>query len=475
MPAQGQLRQPPPVPHIVHPGPVAAPEVHLPMVALGRMRVPQHAQLDRVVEVNGRTVTLREAVLEADPNERHQLRNGQVVTQQQIVDALDAWEKRANTRLAYLPPRSPVPQPTAARMAGTHQQLGADQLQRRDMASSGWQAIINRPPSAPRAFNPSAAQTPNGQPVLPKSTSGQFAVSARSPGPSRSRPATHPFDDHWSRQWGDPAAIAIDLSASAGHDFQYDDSGDGNTGCVGVVEVGGWLLGSRREIARAYAGAGASPRQVHGSASVYILGDAIPVWHEEGTFTFPNVERTLRTQPVTASVATIGPLDVDVSAMGTGTALIAGGIGSHINAGRDYGCDVTLTPEVQVTANATASVHPPEIVEGVLQAILGDVQASVVGKVMLLDLKLPARLGIDARSDGRGNLIGLDQNGSLAFTATMMKGRLAVVVDFDLPRLVALIFGIDRNLHHEWDLHDWAGESWSFDLAEAHNTIAFVQ
>jgi hypothetical protein len=435
------------------------------------MRIPQHAQLDRIVTFKGTRMSLRQAVLQVDPNEKRQLRSGRVVTVQQMVDSLDAWEKRSNTRLSTILPHLAVPPPTQARMAGTHQQLSAELVEKRALAASGWRAIIERPGGSPKVIRASNARFPDGQPMM---ASAPAQTTGRKP-----HPTSEPYDEAWNPPvWGDPSDLAAYLTSSFGNEFQYDDRAGPTTGCVAQVQLGAWLLGSNVDIVRFYVGAGANEHQLQGSARMYLLGQAVPAWSAQGAVALPKRELPFRSLDFDAPIATVEPVTLYVTLRGTGVAQVEAALQPSTIPGRSFGCSLVLTPRVWAKADGGAVLKPMLGLSEALDLLFGELSGGVEGNVTLFDLSLPTQLGLGVQLGPAGSPVALDQSASVLFNANLLAGKLVAFVQLDLNDLIGFIaglFGVDQVQRWEWDLHDWPGEASQIPVAgPIRNTIPFA-
>lgn len=444
------LPAPPPLPPVAQPHPPPEPEVQRPMVQVGRVRVPQHANLERPVVFRGRQMTLREATMQVDPNEPVRLRNGRQVPTQQLIDAMDAWEKRSNVRLSHIMKRLPVPAQTQTRVQGVRQQLSAELQQRRDLAANQWRAIIDRPGGAGKRFAPSMARFPDGRPVT-----GGISVSM----PGRPRPSKEPFDDVWSpAPWGDPSDLAAYINASFGDEFKYDDKGAPGTGCAAQLDLGGYLLGYNVDVVKFTAGADATERDVRGAARLYLLGLAQPAWEAKGALKLP-IQLPYRSSKVHVPIATLEPVTLYADADAFGATGIDASVQPHTTPGREVGCDLVITPNTWAKAEAGAVLQPMEGLNEVLEVVVGSLSAGVDCDVTIFQFGLPIDLGLALQlQPGTGAPMDLDQRASVDFTANLLAGKLTAFIELDANEFVAWLFDLDSPERWEWDLHEWPGE-----------------
>jgi hypothetical protein len=427
------------------------------MVRVGRLRVPQHAQLERPVLFRGRQTTLREAVMETDPNEPVRLRNGRVVTTQQLIDAIDAWEKRSNVRLGRMLARLPVPAQTQARMSGVRPQLDAELQQRRELAANQWRAIIDRPGGVAKRFAPSSARFPDGQPVT---------GAAAPPVAGRPHPSKEPFDDVWSPPpWGDPSSLAAYITGSFGDEFKYDPQGEPGTGCAAEIDLGGYVLGYNVDVVRFTAGADATQRAVRGAARLYLLGLAQPAWEKGGALQIP-IQLPYRSTKIHVPIVTVEPVTLYADADAYGATSIDAAVQPRATPGREVACDLVVTPNTWAKVEAGAELQPMGALDEVLDVLVGDMSAGITYDATIFQFGLPAKLGLALQlQPGTGAPMGLDEHAGVNFTANLLAGTMTAWVELDVNDVVAWLFDLDpAQKVWSWDLHDWKGDQEQFAI-----------
>jgi hypothetical protein len=434
------------------------------MAQVGRLRVPQHAKLDRQVVFRGRQTTLREVVMAADPNEPVRLRNGRVVPTQQLIDAVDAWQKRSNVRLSQMVTRMPVRKETQDRLAGVRPQLNSELQQRRALGANQWRAIIERPGGTGKRFAPGSARFPDGQPV----TSPAAPVGA-----GREHPSKEPFDDVWSpAPWGDPSAMAAYITGSFGDEFKYDPQGAAGTGCAAQIDLGGYLLGYNVDVIRFYVGADATERAVRGAARLYLLGLAQPAWQQSGELKLP-IQLPYRSSKVHVPIATVEPVTLFADADAYGATGIDASVRPHVLPAREVGCDLVVTPNTWAKVEAGAALQPMEGLDEALDVLVGDLSAGVTYDATIFQFGLPVDLGLALQLQP----LALDQRAAVNFTASLLAGTMTAYIELDANELVAWLFDLDpAEKVWSWDLHNWPGDKEQIAIAgPVHYPIAFTR
>jgi hypothetical protein len=208
------------------------------------------------------------------------------------------------------------------------------------------------------------------------------------------------------------------------------------------------------------------------------MGQAKPIWHREGVFSFPKFEQRYATPQTSAPIAVIEPVQLDVGVSGAGTALLQGSIQPHVQA-QSFGCQITLTPEVRGDVSGGARLEPMPGIQQVLELLVGDASAGLDGRLTLIDLKLPLQLGMGVRTGGpNGPLLGIDQNVSATFQADILMGQLIAWFELDLGGVAGFfadVFGVDRTIRKEFTLHEWPGDHAQIELETLKNSINFTQ
>jgi hypothetical protein len=279
----------------------------------------------------------------------------------------------------------------------------------------------------------------------------------------------------WNQQWGDPSALGAFVNASFDNEFHVDDHSGPTTGCLGIIHTGAWLFGTSVEVARAYAGAAATEREVQGAARIYLLGNAVPVWQKEGAFALYHHEQAIRTPAISAPIATIEPVTLSVDLEGAGAAIIDVGVHPQVVPGRSFGCAVVVTPRIWTKGQGEAGLRPMAGLDQALEVLFGELRGGVEADVTLFDVALPAQLGLGAQLAPGGAVMSLDQNASAAFNADLLAGKIVAFVEVDLNEVlgfVAHLFGFAKTRRWEWDLHDWQGDHVQTPIAgPIHNSI----
>ncbi len=103
-------------------------------------------------------------------------------------------------------------------------------------------------------------------------------------------------------------------------------------------------------------------------------------------------------------------------------------------------------------------------------SILGTVSSGIDANIKLIDMSVPASLGLDLRVDPKtGFLVEMEQRASVAVDATLLVGEIVGWIKVDLhwwSEVILAAFGIDNGFHQH-ELVKWPGEREKFALINA--------
>ena len=437
--------------------------------APAKLRVPSRTNLDRVATIRGQRQPLRAHLAQINANESRTLKNGKVVTLQQLVDALDALETKSQARLADTIHHIPIAASTKAKLAAAHDDLQQERDRRRQMEAAGWKELIERTAGASRVFHPNAVTLPGAAPPPAPLIGG----ARRNDLP---QPKSEPVDLVWQKSWGEPSTASVSVNLLAGNEFGYAQTSAASGCAADATTTVQFLNGQPHELARLLATANATPNQLRGALRAYVLGQSTPVWSRDGVINLPKVERAYSTPSDGVPVPIIGPLVVKLAAQATGTLDVTAGI-TPSSSPTSVGCAATVTPEVAATLTGTATLQLSGLAQDVVDVLIGSVTAGLNAQLTLLSLSLPTSLGLQINLDRlRSMPTSMNQTAISTFQATLLQGQAVAFLNIDLDwwaEAIAAIFSIDDG-DYQMVITQWPGEQMTVPLVNATHTIPFT-
>jgi hypothetical protein len=255
------------------------------------------------------------------------------------------------------------------------------------------------------------------------------------PAPAEKK-AKNPLGFSWNKQWGQTSTGAVYVGADLGTG-----GGSQSSSCGGSAYAGVYLFGVKKDVVRLDGEVASSGTTTTGSATFYVLGDA--VWSKSGSFnaTPLSFEKSF---PVSKGFTYWGIVSINATAKVTAAASITGAISGKAKAG-EFDCSMTITPGVKATASASAEVE----LFG-----YGQISAAAVGvesDLVLANLTLP--LTATAKAQESGQSVSFSETLEADLNASFLKGSLDVYFRTIVP--------LDGE-----KIWDWDSDKFTFTLLE---------